>query len=148
MWAWGPVTNLAARTLASWLCTLRGRHEGAPGGGGGRLLPGCGTSWVGRPPTPDRPSLGRAAGAHYPPAAGAGGVGVGTRHLPHSVPSCEMALRAVGAALYHCTNYCGTCEIPLMHFRISAVVRLPPIRAILAAVRPTCGLTAQVRIPQ
>ena len=29
---------------------------------------------------------------------GAGGVGVGTRHQPHSARSCELALRAVGAA--------------------------------------------------
>ena len=36
--AWGPVTNPKARALASWLCALWGRHEGARGG---RLLPGC-----------------------------------------------------------------------------------------------------------
>ena len=49
--AWGPVTNPTARALASWLCALWERHEGARGG---RLLPGCGASWVGRspPPTP------------------------------------------------------------------------------------------------
>ena len=142
--AWGPVTNPKARTLASWLCALWGRHEGAQGGasclavglpgsgalppppasplggllgptthwlwvrgvaggcgrgdpsptpqrallragfarcgggtrapGGGRLLPGCGASGVGRSPTPDCPPSGRAAGAHYPLAVGAGGV--------------------------------------------------------------------------
>ena len=49
--AWGPVTNPTARALASWLCALWGRHESAPGGG--RLLPGCGASGVGRSPTPD-----------------------------------------------------------------------------------------------
>ena len=163
--AWGPVTNPTARALASWLCALGGRREGARGG---RLLPGCGASGVGRSPTPDRPSfgacgrgplptgcgcgrcgrgdpsptpqrallragfarcgggrrapgggasclgvgrqgsgalppptarpLGRVAGAHYPLAVGAGGAGVGTRHQPHSARSCELALRAVGAA--------------------------------------------------
>ena len=163
--AWGPVTNPTARALASWLCALWGRHEGARGG---RLLPGCGASGVGRSPTPDCPPSGRAAGAHYPLAVGAGGcgrgdpsptpqrallragfarcgggmwvpgggasclgvgrpgsgalppptahplgglpgptthwlwvqggAGVGTRHQPHSARSCELALRARGAA--------------------------------------------------
>ena len=163
--AWGPVTNPTARALASWLCALRGHHEGARGG---RLLPGCGASRVGRSPTPDHSSFlacgwgplptgcgcrrvrrgdpsptpqrallragfarcgggmrlprggplllgggrpgsgalpppttrpfGRAAGAHHPLAVGAGGAGVGTRHQPHSARSCEVALRAVGAA--------------------------------------------------
>ena len=45
--------------------------------GGGRLLPGCGASGVGRSPTPDCPPSGRAAGAHYPLAVGAGGCGRG-----------------------------------------------------------------------
>ena len=163
--AWGPVTNPTARALASWLCALWERHEGARGG---RLLPGCGASGVGRSPTPNCPPSGRAAGAHYPHAVGAGGcgrgdpsptpqrallragfarcgggvrvpgggasclgvgrpasgalppptarplgllpgpithwlwvlggAGVGTRHQPHSARSCELALRAVGAA--------------------------------------------------
>ena len=48
--AWGPVTNPTARTLACWLCALWGQHEGARGG---RLLPGCAASEVGRSPTPD-----------------------------------------------------------------------------------------------
>ena len=30
--AWGPVTKPTARALASWLCALWGRHEGARGG--------------------------------------------------------------------------------------------------------------------
>ena len=155
--AWGPVTNPTARALAC----VQGRHEGPLGG---RLLPGCGASGVGRSLTPDCPPSGRAAGAHYPLAVGAGGcgrgdppptpqrallravgaacgcpggvpvawvwgvrgralsqpqrpalwagcwgplptgcrcggpAGVGTRHQPHSARSCELALRAVGAA--------------------------------------------------
>ena len=163
--AWGPMTNPAARTLASWLCALWGRHEGAPEG---RLWPGCGASGVRHSPTPDLSSVqacgrgplptdcgcggcgcghpspspqrallragfarcgggmwvpgggasclgvgrsgsgalpppttrpfGHAAGAHYPSAVGAGGAGVGNRHPPHSARSCELALRAVGAA--------------------------------------------------
>ena len=89
--AWGPVTNPTARALASWLCTLWGRHEGARGG---RLLPGCGASGVGRSPTPDCPRSGRAAGAHYPLAVGAG---LGTRHQPHSARSCVLWGRHEGA---------------------------------------------------
>ena len=146
-------------------CVLWGRHECARGG---RLLPRCGASGVRRSPTPDCPPSGRAAGAHYPLAVGAGrcgrgdpsptpqrallragfarcgggtrapgggatclgvgrpesgalppptarllgglpgptthwlwvrgGAGVGTHHQPHSARSCELALRAVGAA--------------------------------------------------
>ena len=72
--AWGPVTNPTARSLASWLCALWGRHVGARGG---RLLPGCGASGVGRSPTRDCPPSGRAAGAHYPLAVGVGGCGHG-----------------------------------------------------------------------
>ena len=72
--AWGPVRNPTARALASWLRVLWGRHEGAQGG---RLLPGCGASGVGRSPTHDCPPSGRAAGAHYPLAVGAGGCGRG-----------------------------------------------------------------------
>ena len=48
--AWGPVNNPTARALAGLLCALWGRHEGARGG---RLLPGCGASGVGRSPAPD-----------------------------------------------------------------------------------------------
>ena len=72
--AWGPVTNPSARALASWLCALLGRREGARGG---RLLPRCGASGVGRSSTPDCAPSGRAAGAHYPLAVGAGGCGRG-----------------------------------------------------------------------
>ena len=74
-------------------------------GGGGMRVPGGGASClgVGRPgtgalPAPTSRPFGRAAGAHYPLAVGAGGAGVGIRHQPHSAHSCELALRAVGAA--------------------------------------------------
>ena len=95
VWAWGPVTNPTAHALVTLLCALWG---GTRVPGGGRLLPGCGASVVGRSPTPDRPSLGRAARAHYPLAVGAGGVSLGTRHRPHSPRSSELTVRAVGAA--------------------------------------------------
>ena len=39
---------------------------------GGCLLPACGASGVRRSPMPNRPSLGRAVGARYPLAGGAG----------------------------------------------------------------------------
>ena len=68
-------------------------------------VPGGGASClgVGRPgscalPPPTTRPFGRAAGAHYPLALVAGCAGTGTRHQPHSARSCELALRAVGAA--------------------------------------------------
>ena len=90
-----PSPTPTTRALACSLCALWGRHEGNRGR---RLLLRCGASWVGRSPTPDRPSLGRATGARYPLAADARGLGVGTRHQPRSARSCELALHAVGAA--------------------------------------------------
>ena len=51
-------------------CVLWGRHEGARGE---RLLPGCGASGVARSFIPDCLPSGRAAGADYPLAVGAGG---------------------------------------------------------------------------
>ena len=88
--AWGPVTNPTARALASWLCALWGRHEGARGG---RLLPGCGASGVGRSPTPDCPPSGQAAGAHYSLAVDAGGCGRGDPS-----PTPQRALLRAGFA--------------------------------------------------
>ena len=93
--AWRPVTNPTARALSSWLCALWGRHEGARGGG--RLLPGCGASGVGRSPTPDcLPSGLPGPTTHWLWVRG--GAGVGTCHQPHSARSCKLALRAKGAA--------------------------------------------------
>ena len=71
-------------------CVLRGRHEDARGG---RLLPGCGASGVGRSPTPDCPPSGPAAGAHYPLAVGAGGCGRGDPS-----PTPQRALMRAGFA--------------------------------------------------
>ena len=71
-------------------CMLWGRHEGARGG---RLLPGCGASGVGRSPTPNCPPSGRAAGAHYPLAVGAGGCGRGDPS-----PTPQRALLRAGFA--------------------------------------------------
>ena len=88
--AWGPVTSPTARALASLLCAMWGRHDVARGA---RLLPGCGASGVRRSPNPDCPPPGRAAGAHYPLAVGAGGSGRGD---PSQTP--QRALLRAGFA--------------------------------------------------
>ena len=67
-----------------------------PGGGASCL--GVGRPGSGALPPPTTRPFGRAAGAHYPLAVGAGGAGTGTRHQPHSARSCELPLRALGAA--------------------------------------------------
>ena len=89
--AWGPVTKPTARALA---CC-----------GGGMRVPGGGASCVGvgRPgsgalPSPTARSLGGPPGPTIHWLWVPGGAGVGTRHQPHSARSCELALRAVGAA--------------------------------------------------
>ena len=94
--AWGPVANPTARALSSWLCALWGRHEGARGG--------APPAWVwgvrGRALShPRLPTLWACCRGPLPTGCGCeGGAGVGTRHEPHSARSCELALRAVGAA--------------------------------------------------
>ena len=72
--AWGPVTNPTAHALASWLCALWGRHEGARGG---RLLPWCGASGDGRSPTPDLSSIRACSRGPLPTGCGCGGCGRG-----------------------------------------------------------------------
>ena len=72
--------------------------------GGGTRAPGGGSCLAaGRPesgglPAPTTRPFGRAAGVLRPLAVAAGDAGLGTRHQPHCVRSCELALRAVGAA--------------------------------------------------
>ena len=65
---------------------------------GGASCLGVGRLWSGALPTPTSRPSGLAARAHYPLAVDARGAGMGTRHQPHSARSCELALRAVGAA--------------------------------------------------
>ena len=91
MRAWGPVTNPTACALA---CC-----------GGGMRVPGGGASClgVGRPGSGALPSsTARPLGLLPGPTSHwlwvRGGAGVGTRHKLHSARSCELALRAVGAA--------------------------------------------------
>ena len=74
MRAWGPITSPTVRALASWLCALLGRHEGARGG---RLLPGCGASRVGPSPTTDHSSFRACGRGPLPTGCGCGGCGRG-----------------------------------------------------------------------
>ena len=87
----GPVTNPTARPLPCSGGFMRVRGAGATCLVVGRLGSGA-------LPPPTTSPFGREAGAHYSLAVGTGGAGVGTCHPPHSVRSCELALRAVGAA--------------------------------------------------
>ena len=89
--AWGPVTNPTTRALASWLCALWERHEGARGG---RLLPRCGASGDGRSPTLDLSSVRACSRGPLPTGCGCGGCGRGD---PSPTPQRAL-LRAVGAA--------------------------------------------------
>ena len=92
LWVWGGAgVGTRHQPHSARSCALWGRHQAARGG---RLLPGCGVSGVGRSPTPDCPPSGRAAGARYPLAAGAGGCGRGD---PSPTPQRAL-LRTVGAA--------------------------------------------------
>ena len=93
--AWGPVTNATGRAFASWPCALWGRHEGARGG---RLLPRRWASGVGCSPTPDHSSFRSCGLGPLPTGSGCGGCGRGDSHQCHSARSCELALRAAGAA--------------------------------------------------
>ena len=88
--AWGPVTNSTARARVSWLCALWGRHEGARGG---RLLPGCGASGVGRSPNPDHSSFRACSRGPLPTGCGCGGCGRGD---PSPIP--QRALLRAGFA--------------------------------------------------
>ena len=81
--------------LRAGLACCRGGIR-APGGGASCL--GVWRPGAGALPPPTTCPFGRAAGAHYPLAVGPGGAGVGTRHQPQGARSCELALRAVGAA--------------------------------------------------
>ena len=69
--AWGPVTNPRARALSSWLCALRGRREGARGGGASCV--GVGRPGSGALPPPTARPLGGLPGP-VPTGCGYGGV--------------------------------------------------------------------------
>ena len=89
-----PTTQRVLLQAGSALCGGGTRaHRGGPA-----ILPGLLASGIGRSPEPDRLSVGRAAGARYPRAVGAGSAGLETWHQLHCARSCELALFAVGAA--------------------------------------------------
>ena len=92
----GDPSPALPRTLLRAGFARCGRGTRAPGGGASCLGVGRPGSGAVQPPT-TRP-FGRAAGVHYPLAVGAGRAGARTCHQPHSGRSCELALRAVGAA--------------------------------------------------
>ena len=106
-----------------------------PGGGASCL--GVGRPETGALPPPTSRPFGRAAGAHYPLAVGAGDVGVGTRHQPHSARSCVLSGRHEGARGGRLLPGCG----------VSGVGRFPtpdhsPFRACGRGPLPTgcwCG---------
>ena len=92
--AWGPVTDPTARALATRLCALWRRHEGASRG---RVLPGCGGPGSGAlPPLTARP-LGGLPGTTIHWLWVRGGAGVGTRHQTDSARSCVPWGRREGA---------------------------------------------------
>ena len=81
-WLWvrggaGVGTRHQPHSARSFELALRAVGAARGRSGGGRLLPGCGASKVGRSPIPDCPPSWQAAGAHYPLAVGAGGCGRG-----------------------------------------------------------------------
>ena len=102
----GALPPLTARHSArSFELTLRavGAARGRPGGGASCL--GVGRPGAGRSPTPDCPPSGRAAGAHYPLAVGAGGCGRGDPSptpqralLPAGFARCGGGMRVPGGA--------------------------------------------------
>ena len=89
-------------------CALWGRHEGARGG---RLLPGCGASGVGRSPIPDHPSF-RACGQGPLPtgrgcAVRAWGPGCPWHLVPCRDSSCVVRASRVGGTRW--PLWFGTC---------------------------------------
>ena len=128
LWVWG-VAGVGTRHQphSARSCVLWGRLEGARGG---RLLPGCGASGVGRSPTPDCPPSVRAAGAHYPLAVGAGGCGRGD---PSPTPQSAL-LRAGFARWGGGTGAPGGGASCLGVGRPGSVALPPP------TARPLCGL--------
>ena len=106
-----------------------GGDTGVPGGGASCL--GVGRPGSGALPPPTTRPFGRAAWAQYQLAVGAGGAGVGTRHQPHSARSCELALRAVGAAQ---GRPAGAPHAWVWGFRTRALSHTRPL--VLSGVRP------------
>ena len=102
-WLWvrgGAGVGTRHQTHSERSCELALRALGAATGcpGGGASCLGVGRPGSGALPPPTARPLGGLPGptTHWPWPWG--GAGVGTHHQPHSARSCELALRAVGAA--------------------------------------------------
>ena len=93
---WRPSTGPTACALAGRRCAPPGWRKGVPGGGAVRRCQGRLGS--GAPPPPAARPLGGLPGPTTHWLWVRGGAGVGTHLQPHSARSCELALRAVGAA--------------------------------------------------
>ena len=85
-----PVSKPTVCALASWLCTLWGRHGGARGG---RQLPWCGASGDGRSPTTDLSSVWACGPGPLPTGCECGGCGCGDQS-----PTPQRALLRAGLA--------------------------------------------------
>ena len=99
---WARVCGLGNPALSLWCaCPAGGRAPQGLAGGCPRVVTShrCeGPLVSGAFPPPAARPWGRAARTRCPCLPGAGGVGVGTKHRPHSVRSWELALRALGVA--------------------------------------------------
>ena len=95
VWAWGPVNNPQRALLRPGFARCLGQHGGARGG---RLLPWCGASGVGRSPTPDGSPFGACCRGPLPGGCGCGGMRAWGPVTNPTARACELALRAVGAA--------------------------------------------------
>ena len=122
----------------AYICVLALRAVAAARGraGGGASRSGSRASGVGRPLTPDRLSLGRAAGARYPLAVGARGVGVGTRH--------QYPLRALLQAGFARSG--GSTRAPGGGRRLPGC-GAPRVGRSLTPHRPSLGRAAGARYP-
>ena len=130
--AWGPVTNPTARALA---CCGGGTR--VPGGGASCL--GVGRLGSGALPPPTARPLGRQPGPTTHWLWVRGGAGVGTRHQPHSARSCELTLRAVGAARV-CPGGAPPASVWDVRGRARSHPRLPALWAGCRGPLPTgCG---------
>ena len=113
-WLLARMWGRGGPALSLWLacpaggCAPRGWWKAVPGGWPATVVRGlwCQALSLPRPPVP----WGGQPGLRDPCFPGAGGVGVGTQHRPHSVRCCEPALRAVGVAGRRAR---GGCSAPL-----------------------------------
>ena len=102
-WLWvrggaGVGTRHQPHSACSFELALRANGAARGRQGGGASCLGVGRPGSGALPPPTARPLGGLPGPTTHWLWVRGGAGVGTRHQPHSARSCELALRAVGAA--------------------------------------------------